>query len=239
MSPGLRIGVFGGAFDPPHLAHLALARLAVEQLQLDELLVFPTGQAWHKSRPLSAADHRLAMTRLAFADVPKAHVDDRELRREGPTYTIDTLEALQVQAPNCALFLVIGSDQAEALSRWHRWTAILKIATICVAVRAQQESATSRFGLKTLSAGTVQDARGPDPLPASLPDGLSDSLAALPDSLASLRSALGRFEWLRLPPMAMSATGIRQRVAAGEAIDDLVTEPVARYIALHHLYLPD
>ena len=227
MNRGRRIGVFGGAFDPPHRAHLALAQLAVEQLQLDELLVFPTGQAWHKARPLSAAEHRLAMTRLAFAQVPKAHVDDRELRREGATYTIDTLEALRTQEPDCALFLVIGSDQAEALTRWHRWTAILEIATICVAVRTQQESGEGQIGSKTPPARTAQATSGPFLLPDAV------------EELEVLQQARSRFEWLRLTPMAVSATGIRQRVAAGMPIDDLVTEPVARYIALHHLYLPD
>ena len=224
MNPGRRIGVFGGAFDPPHRAHLALAQRAVEQLQLDELRVFPTGQAWHKTRPLSGAEHRLAMTRLTFAGMPKVHVDAREMQRDGPTYTIDTLEALRAQEPDCTLFLVMGADQATALTRWHRWRDILDIAIICVAGRAQQESATGQFGLKNLGASPPQDAAGP---------------AALAEPLDIPPLPPGRFEALRLPPMAVSATGIRQRIGAGMAIDDLVTEPVARYIALHHLYLPD
>ena len=72
-----RIGIFGGAFDPPHLAHVALAQAAVTQLGLDELRVFPTGQAWHKARALTGAAHRLAMAKLAFGAVPGAVVDDR------------------------------------------------------------------------------------------------------------------------------------------------------------------
>ncbi|MGI9153494.1 MAG: nicotinate-nicotinamide nucleotide adenylyltransferase, partial [Rubrivivax sp.] len=86
--------MFGGAFDPPHLAHVALALAAVEQLQLDELRIFPTGQAWHKSQALSAPEHRLAMARLAFASVPRTVIDERDLRRSGPTYTIDTRREL-------------------------------------------------------------------------------------------------------------------------------------------------
>ena len=69
MTRPRRVGVFGGAFDPPHLAHVALARAAIEQLDLDELRVFPTGQAWHKARVLTAADHRRAMAELAFANL--------------------------------------------------------------------------------------------------------------------------------------------------------------------------
>ena len=85
-----RIGVFGGAFDPPHQAHVALARAAIEQFELDSLHVIPTGQAWHKARALSTAEHRLAMTKLAFQDEAKVVIDERELQRTGPTFTIDT-----------------------------------------------------------------------------------------------------------------------------------------------------
>ena len=80
---GQRIGVFGGAFDPPHNAHIALARAAIEQFALGALHIVPTGQAWHKARALSASSHRLAMARLAFEDIPRIVVDERELQRTG------------------------------------------------------------------------------------------------------------------------------------------------------------
>src|SRR5690606_20992264 len=86
--PPRRIGLYGGAFDPPHEAHRAMAEAALAQLGLDLLLILPTGQAWHKSRPLTAAAHRLAMSRLAFSDLPHTRIDDREMRRNGPTYTV-------------------------------------------------------------------------------------------------------------------------------------------------------
>ena len=84
-----RLGIFGGSFDPPHVAHIALAQHAIEQFALDELRIIPTGDAWHKTRTLTASPHRLAMTRLAFAHVPQAVVDTREIDRLGATYTID------------------------------------------------------------------------------------------------------------------------------------------------------
>jgi nicotinate-nucleotide adenylyltransferase len=127
--------VFGGAFDPPHVAHVALARAALDQLQLDQLLVFPTGQAWHKAQVMSAPEHRLAMTRLAFGDLPLTEIDEREMRRPGPTYTIDTLRELKAEQPTAELFLVMGEDQAIALTRWHEWEAILDLAVICMAAR--------------------------------------------------------------------------------------------------------
>ena len=130
-----RLGMFGGAFDPPHIAHVALARAAVEQLGLDELRIFPTGHAWHKPRAMSAPEHRLAMCRLTFGGLPRTVIDERELRRPGPTYTIDTLRELNAEHPAAQLFLVMGEDQAAALTRWREWEAILALATICLAAR--------------------------------------------------------------------------------------------------------
>ena len=130
-----RIGVMGGAFDPPHLAHRALAETAMLELKLTELRIFPTGQAWHKATPLSPAADRLAMAQRAFAHLPGAVVDDAELRRSGPTYTLETLQALRQARPQAHLFLVIGADQARSFERWHGWQDILQLATLAVAER--------------------------------------------------------------------------------------------------------
>jgi nicotinate-nucleotide adenylyltransferase len=153
LSTPRRIGIFGGSFDPPHLAHVALARAAVAQLGLDELRVLPTGQAWHKARELSAAHHRLAMAREAFRDVPHAVVDDRELRRSGPTYTVDTLRELRAEAPGAELLLVIGADQAEALHAWHESAAIMGLATLAVAARARPGPDAPPFDTSRLPPG--------------------------------------------------------------------------------------
>jgi nicotinate-nucleotide adenylyltransferase len=139
-----RLGMFGGAFDPPHVAHVALARAAVEQLKLDELRIFPTGDAWHKAQALSAAEHRLALARIAFGDLPHTVVDDRELRRPGPTYTVDTLRELKAEQPQAELFLIMGEDQAVSLTRWREWQAIPSLATICMAARASTNADAPR-----------------------------------------------------------------------------------------------
>lgn len=136
----MRLGVFGGAFDPPHVAHVALAQAAVEQLQLDQLRIFPTGQAWHKSHALTAPQHRLALAEIAFGGLPRTVVDDRELRRPGPTYSIDTLRELKAEYPAAQLFLVMGEDQAISLTRWREWEAIVQLAIICVAGRPSAHS---------------------------------------------------------------------------------------------------
>ena len=138
-----RIGLFGGAFDPPHLAHRALAEAAIDQLQLDALHVLPTGDAWHKPRGLSAANHRLAMTQLAFADLAHAQVDPLELQRTGPSYTVDSLAALRSRFPQASFFVVMGADQAANFTTWHRWTEIAQWAQLAVADRPLEQQAGS------------------------------------------------------------------------------------------------
>jgi len=129
------IAMFGGAFDPPHLAHRALAEAALTQLPIDVLHVMPTGEAWHKNRALTGAAYRLAMCRLAFEGLPKLRIDDREIRRIGPSYTLDTLRELQLEDSDAKFFLIMGQDQAQALPTWRHWREIVAIATICVADR--------------------------------------------------------------------------------------------------------
>jgi len=135
MNHAKRLGIFGGSFDPPHIAHIALAKHAIEQFHLNELRIIPTGDAWHKARTLTPSPHRLAMTRLAFVDVPQTFVDTREIDRDGATYTVDTLEELKAEQPDTDLYLFIGADQANAFKTWHRWQEILGLATVVVADR--------------------------------------------------------------------------------------------------------
>lgn len=147
----LRIGVFGGAFDPPHNAHVALAEAALAQLDLTELHVIPTGQAWHKSRTLTPKEDRLAMAQLAFGNLQgKVVIDSREVLRDGPTYTLDTLHELQKEQPGAQLVLVMGADQAAALPTWHGWQDILGIAIVSVAYRALSTGDVTRFDPKQL-----------------------------------------------------------------------------------------
>ena len=135
-SSSLRIGLFGGAFDPPHLAHRALAESALHDLQLDWLYVVPTGQAWHKSRTLTDAHHRWAMTRLAFEGLSQVVIEPRELNHAGPSYTVDTLAALRTAHPSAQFFLIMGADQAVMFNTWRDWTQIAEWATLAVGERA-------------------------------------------------------------------------------------------------------
>jgi nicotinate-nucleotide adenylyltransferase len=160
--PPTRVGMFGGAFDPPHRAHVALARAAVEQLALDRLYVFPTGDAWHKARTLSPAGDRLAMARLAFASVPAVQVDDRELRRAGPTYSVDTLRELQAEHPGARLHLLMGEDQAAGFTRWHAWQEIARLAVLCVAGRGSGEGVPQLRALPGVRLEVLQWSQRPE-----------------------------------------------------------------------------
>ena len=164
-----RIGIFGGAFDPPHAAHVALVRAAMADLELDELRVIPTGYAWHKARPLSLPQHRLAMTQLTFADMPGVMVDDRETRREGPSYTVDTLRELKSQWPDSELFLLLGEDQARALPSWRAWQEILQLAIIYVADRGDWNKSKPHFVAPKLYESRFKRLQMPD-LPVSATD---------------------------------------------------------------------
>ena len=150
-----RVGMFGGAFDPPHRAHVALARAAIAQLRLDRLYVFPTGHAWHKARTLTAGEHRLAMARLAFAGLPEVMVDDRELRRSGPTYSVDTLRELQAGHPGAQLHLLMGEDQAAGFTSWRDWQEVARLAVLSVAGRGSGEGVAALRALPGVRATTL------------------------------------------------------------------------------------
>jgi nicotinate-nucleotide adenylyltransferase len=130
-----RIGIFGGTFDPPHNAHVALARAARDALALDEVRWIPAGQPWQKARRITAAVHREAMVSLAIAGQERFVLDRIELERDGPSYTIDTVRALQISQPGAQWFLVIGADQYAGLHTWRGWQELLGLVTLAVANR--------------------------------------------------------------------------------------------------------
>ena len=189
-----RIGLFGGSFDPVHNAHVALARLALTELALDEVRWIPAGQPWQKARQLAAPQHREAMVRLAIEGEPRFVLERCELRRAGPSFTLDTVRELQDKEPGQEWFLVLGQDQYAGLHTWRDWRELLGRVTLAVANR-----------------------------PGSTPHAHADVERA-PHRVVAL------------PMMDISSTAIRDRVAAGQGVADLVPAAVASYIDQHHLY---
>ena len=130
-----RLGLFGGTFDPPHNAHVALARAALHELQLDALHWVPAGQPWQKTRTITCAAHREAMVRCAIDGEPRFVLDRIELERQGPSYTLDTVKALLAGHAKAQLFLIIGADQYAGLHTWRGWQELLGLVTLAVANR--------------------------------------------------------------------------------------------------------
>jgi len=129
------IGVFGGTLDPIHCGHLRTAFELWQELQLAEVRFVPTGSPPHRPRLYASPERRLEMVRAAVADQPSFVVDDREVRRSGVSYSVDTLTELRREFPNRSLCLLLGMDAFLGLPNWHRWRELLKLAHIVVARR--------------------------------------------------------------------------------------------------------
>jgi nicotinate-nucleotide adenylyltransferase len=132
----LRVGILGGAFNPPHTGHLVCAQEALIQLELDKVVFVPVGQAPHRELPGDpGAEERLEMVELATADDERFETSRAEIDREGPSYTSDTLRALREASPEDELFLILGGDQASTLATWHEPEEVLALATVAVVER--------------------------------------------------------------------------------------------------------
>lgn len=152
----LSLGVLGGTFDPPHVGHLALARQALAQLSLDEVLLMPAHTPPHKGpepqRP--SPQVRLQMCRLAAAEVEGVRASALEVERGGPSYTVDTLERLHEDFPEALLTLILGADMALTLPAWRSPRRIVQLARIAVAHRSGTGEAQVIAAIESLGAGS-------------------------------------------------------------------------------------
>lgn len=207
-----RIGVLGGTFDPVHIGHLRGAVEVAETLGLDEVRLVPNFRPPHRETPNSSAQDRLAMVRLAAQELPPLTVDSRELERDKPSYTLDTLESLreELEAED-QLFLIMGWDAFCGLPSWHRWDELLDHCHILVMQRPDADS--------------------------EAPEALRDLLAArnVNDPLA-LAGSSGQIAFVWQAPLGVSATRIRQFLASGRSVRFLVPDAVLAYINAHGLY---
>jgi nicotinate-nucleotide adenylyltransferase len=211
------LGILGGTFNPPHLGHLAVARHARQELGLERVLLVPTHTTPHKAsvddvedRRDPGPEHRLRMCRLAVHGIDGVSVCAVEVERGGLSYTVDTLRALHASHPHAELTFIVGADTAGTLGSWREPAQLLELAQLAVATRA---GAARRRVLEAL--GAIELAGG---------------------AAGDVRTGADRVRFLEMPPIDVSSSLVRRRVADGDAVDDLVGPAVAGYIAEHRLY---
>jgi nicotinate-nucleotide adenylyltransferase len=150
----VRIGIFGGTFNPPHLGHLVCAQEAYVQLGLDQVMLIPARVPPHKPvEDEPGAEHRLELCRLAVLGDERFAVSEIEINRPGPSYTVDTLAELHSRAPDNELFLIVGGDIAAGFAQWHQPERVLSLATLAVAKRRGTSRRSVNAALEQIKGG--------------------------------------------------------------------------------------
>jgi len=213
------VAIFGGTFDPIHFGHLRLAQELAESIRLEEVRFMPGGTPPHRAVPQVTAGQRLDMARLALGDNPLFKIDDREVRRSGPGYTIDTLTEVRRELgavrPLC---LLLGADAFLELATWHRWHELFTLAHIVIAHRP---------GFP------------PESWPARMPEPLAREYSArlMRQPFAIHLSPAGGIVTQAIAALDISASMIRDSLARGVSPRYLLPDPVLDYIRKHNLYV--
>lgn len=136
----MNVGIFGGTFDPPHIGHLIAVECAREYLNLDTIRIIPANVSPHKlSKTISASAHRMVMVRLAFGGNPRFVIDEREIRREGPSFMVDTLRDLHAEFPEARFVLLLGEDNIAKFGTWREPEQVLALARVVALARSTVE----------------------------------------------------------------------------------------------------
>ena len=207
-----RIGIFGGTFDPIHIGHLRMALEIKQQLQLDEMRLLPCYLPPHRPAPGATADQRVAMLKLALQDCAELVIDERELQRNQPSYTYDTLCELRAEVGDeISLCLCMGMDSFATLDSWHNWKQLLQLAHIVVVARP---------GWFLPESGAVAEL-------LNLHRNPIDAIA---------QRAHGAIVMLEQRLLPIWATDIRAQIHAGSSPQFLVPDAVGNYIRGQQLY---
>lgn len=196
------IGVFGGTFAPIHNGHIRLALECRERLEFDRIHMIPNGQPPHRGGPGVSSDRRLQWVRMACGSEPGLLVDDREVRRPGASYMIDTLGSIRKDFPEASISLLMGRDSARGFLDWHRWEDFFDLAHLVMVDRPGEVGALPARLSKYFSAHEVDLSTG------------------------ILGATHGRFLNLPIPHLAISSTGIREKLAAGLSLRGLIPQTV-------------
>ncbi len=207
------IGIFGGTFDPVHYGHLRAALEAMESLQLQDFRMLPAGTPPHRANTFAPAEHRLAMLKLALSRYPELQVDEREVRREGASYMVDTLSEIRRKEGDAPILLMIGQDAVNVLDKWHEWRSLFDLAHLVIMRRPES---------KHIYSGALFEQVQP---------------RLVSDPLALQNSPSGLVLPLEVTQLAISSTEIRRQIYAGLSPRFLLPDPIIDYILEHSLYL--
>jgi len=206
------IGLFGGTFDPIHYGHISIAEQLMDVLKLHAMHFIPNKHPWHRDHPVTQTAHRLAMVRIATAKNPTFIVNDIEIKRPGPTYTIDTITNIRKQIPDQPLCLVLGKDVFTTMNRWHNWETIPELVHLVIINRPGVPLPYAPWMKTLLQERDTTDVR---------------KLSSKPG---------GYIFQYEIDPMIISATEIRKKLKAGKDVSTEIPSEVFRYIQQHHLY---
>lgn len=211
-----RIGVFGGTFNPIHIGHLRSAEEVCEAQQLDRVLFIPSASPPHKRADgLAAAAHRLAMVRLAIAGNPRFRVSTIELERGGPSFSVDTLQALRARLPRARFAFILGIDAFREIATWKSYRSLFGLCDMIVTSRPPLRAAAVR---------------------AAIPVAVRPEFCYRGASRTLEHRTGNHIVFQRLSDLDISASALRARLHDGLSIRYLVPTAVERYIARHHLY---
>jgi len=232
----MRLGIFGGTFDPVHFGHLLLAEQCREQWSLDAVWLLPAAVPPHKQRlGITAAEHRLAMLELATAGHPALRACDLELQRGGTSYTVETLASLRQADADRELFLLLGADSLADLPTWREPRRILELATV-VAVNRGRAAVDPAPILAALTSPAGAHAAAGD---LAVDDDRTAADRTAADRAAVDRAAdRPRIVTATMPAVDLSATDLRLRAAAGRSLRYMTPRAVEEYIREHRLYAP-
>ncbi len=204
------IGIFGGTFDPVHKGHTEIIKNLFELIPLDKVIVIPNGKAPHKKVSVNSKE-RLKMVSSAFQDIDKVVIDDREIKKNDPSYAISTLKELLEENEDNSLVWIMGSDAFSEIDSWYQWQDFVEMVNIIVMVRPNHEISMDSEAFNIMSTRQTIDKE-------------------------SLHTGRGKIYLLKIRPIEITSTEIRNKIIEGKDVSEFLLEEVNKLISKGNLY---
>tara|TARA_Y100000768_G_C23965733_1_gene677742 strand:+ start:362 stop:1003 length:642 start_codon:yes stop_codon:yes gene_type:complete len=204
------IGIFGGTFDPVHKGHTEIIKNLFELIPLDKVIVIPNGKAPHKKVSVNSKE-RLKMVSSAFQDIDKVVIDDREIKKNDPSYAISTLKELLEENEDNSLVWIMGSDAFSEIDSWYQWQDFVEMVNIIVMVRPNHEISMDSEAFNIMSTRQTIDKE-------------------------SLHTGRGKIYLLKIRPIEITSTEIRNKIIEGKDVSEFLLEEVNELISKGNLY---